>query len=86
MAVLFGIQEKTARMLMQKIREAIKFSEDFSMKGIANIHKHIVACYKQDKPVRNYDCLKKKSCPIIDLTDDGKVKCFLYFSNSRLFC
>jgi hypothetical protein len=36
-AVRFGVHERTARMFMQKVREAMKSSEDFPMKGIVNV-------------------------------------------------
>jgi hypothetical protein len=37
MPVRFGVQDKTARMFMQKVREAMNSSGDFPMKGIVNI-------------------------------------------------
>ena len=62
MAVRFGVQEKTARMFMQKVREAMKSSEDFPMKGIVNVDEYVVGGYEEGKPSRSYDSLKKKSC------------------------
>lgn len=40
-AVCFGIQEKTARMFMKKVREAMKLSKDFFRKGI-NVDEYVV--------------------------------------------
>lgn len=86
MAVRFGVQEKTARMFMQKVREAMKSSEDFLMKGIVNVDEYVVGGYEEGKPGRSYDSFKKKAVCAVELTDDGKVKRFLHLSNSRLFC
>ena len=60
MPVRFGVQEKTARMFMQKVREAMKSSEDFPMKGIVNVDEYVVGGYEEGKPGRSYYSSKKK--------------------------
>lgn len=78
-AVRFGIQEKTARLFMHKVREAMKSSEDFPMKGNVNVDEYVVGGYEQGKPGRSYDSSKKKAVCAVELTDDGKVKRFYTF-------
>ena len=78
-AVRFGVQEKTARMFMQKVREAMKSSEDFPMKGIVNVDEYVVGGYEEGKSGRSYDSLKKKAVCAVELTDDGKVNRFYTF-------
>ena len=78
-AVRFGIHERTARMFMLKIREAMKSSEDFPMKGIVNVDEYVVGGYEEGKPGRSYDSNKKKAVCAVELTDDGKVKRFYTF-------
>ena len=79
MALRFGVQEKTARMFTQKVREAMKSSEDFPTKGIVNVDEYDVGGYEEGKPGRSYDSLKKKAVCAVELTDDGKVKHFYTF-------
>ena len=79
MAVRFGVQVKTARMFMQKVREAMKSSENFPMKGVVNVDQYVVGGYQEGKPGRSYNSLKKKAVCAVELTDDGKVKRFYTF-------
>lgn len=79
MAVRFGVQEKTARMFMQKVREAMKPSGDFPMKGIVNVDEYVVGGYQEGKPGRSYSSSKKKAVCAVELTDRGKVKRFYTF-------
>ena len=79
MAVRFGVQEKTARMFMQKVREAMKSSGDFPMKGIVNVDEYVVGGYQEGRPGRSYDSSKKKAVCAVELTDRGKVKRFYTF-------
>lgn len=79
MAVRFGVQEKTARMFMQKVREAMKSSGDFPMKGIVNVDEYVVGGYQEGKPGRSYSSSKKKAVCAVELTDRGKVKRFYTF-------
>jgi hypothetical protein len=41
-AVCFGVHERTARMFMQKLREAMKSSEDFLMNRVVNVDEYVV--------------------------------------------
>jgi len=79
MAVRFGVQEKTARMFMQKVREVMKSSGDFPMKGIVNVDEYVVGGYQEGRPGRSYDSSKKKAVCAVELTDRGKVKRFYTF-------
>ena len=78
-AVRFGVHERTARMFMKKIREAMKSREDFPMKGVVNVDEYVVGSYEEGKPGRSYDSNKKKAVCAVELTDDGKVKRFYTF-------
>jgi transposase-like protein len=78
-AVRFGVHERTARMFMHKVREAMKSSEDFPMKGIVNVDEYVVGGYEEGKPGRSYDSNKKKAVCAVELTDEGKVKRFYTF-------
>jgi hypothetical protein len=77
--VRFGIREITARMFMQKVREAMKSSENFPMKGNVNVDEYVVGGYEEGKPGRSYESNKKKAVCAVELTDDGKVKRFYTF-------
>jgi hypothetical protein len=78
-AVRFGVHERTARMFMQKVREAMKSSEDFPMKGVVNVDEYVVGGYEEGKPGRSYDSSKKKAVCAVELTEQGKVKRFYTF-------
>ena len=78
-AVRFGVREITARMFMQKVREAMKSSEDYPMTGTVNVDVYVVGGYEEGKPGRSYDSNKKKAVCAVELTDDGKVKRFYTF-------
>jgi len=78
-AVRFGVQERTARMFMQKVREAMKSSEDYPMTGVVNVDEYVIGGYEEGKPGRSYDSNKKKAVCAVELTDDGKVKRFYTF-------
>jgi transposase-like protein len=77
--VRFGIREITARMFMQKVRQAMKSSENFPMKGNVNVDEYVIGGYEEGKPGRSYDSKKKKAVGAVELTDDGKVKRFYTF-------
>lgn len=81
-AVRLGIQEKTARLFMHKVREAMKSSEDFPMKGNVHVDEYVIGGYEQGKPGRSYDSSKKKAVCAVELTGDGKVKRFYTFKIS----
>ena len=78
-AVRFGIQPRTARMFMHKVRQAMKSSEDYPMKGTVNVDEFVVGGYEEGKPGRSYDSTKKKAVCAVELTEEGKVKRFYTF-------
>jgi CRISPR/Cas system CSM-associated protein Csm2 small subunit len=78
-AVRFGVHQRTARLFMHKVREAMKSSEDFPMKGNVNVDEYVVGGYEKRKPGRSYDSTKKKAICAVELTDGGKVKRFYTF-------
>jgi hypothetical protein len=41
-AVRFGVHERTARMFMQEVREAMESSEDYPMTGMVNVDEYVV--------------------------------------------
>lgn len=78
-SVRFGIQEKTARMFMQKVRKAMKSSGNYPMKGIVHVDEFVVGGYEEGKPGRSYDSKKKKVVCAVELTEEGKVRRFYAF-------
>src|SRR5680860_974809 len=79
MSIRFGVHQRTARLFMHKVREAMKSSEDFPMKGIVNVDEYVVGGHEEGKPGRSYDSTKKKAVCAVELTDKGKVKRFYTF-------
>ena len=45
--VHFRVHERTARMYMQKVREAMKSRQDYPMAGIVNVDEHVEGGYKR---------------------------------------
>lgn len=78
-AVRLGAQEKTARMFMQKVREAMKRSGGFPMKGIVNGYEYVVGGYQKGQPVRSYDGPKQKGAFVLELADRVIVNRFYTF-------
>lgn len=74
MGVRFGVTEKTARLFMHKIREAMKSSEHYPMDGIVHIDEFVVGGREKGKVGRSYDSKKKKVVTAVELTDKGKIK------------
>ena len=50
-SVSFGVHERTAKMFVQKVREAMKSSEDYPMTGVVNAH-DVVGVYEVGKSGR----------------------------------
>jgi transposase-like protein len=67
------------QMAIRYVREAMKSSEDFPMKGIVNVDEYVVGGYEEGKPGRSYDSTKKKAVCAVKLTNKGKVKRFYTF-------
>jgi transposase-like protein len=74
MAVRYGITEKTARLFMHKIREAMKSSENNPIKGKVHIDEFVVGGKEEGQVGRSYNSNKKKAICAVELTDNGKVK------------
>ncbi len=74
MGVRYGVTEKTARLFMLKIREAMSSSGDNPMDGNVHVDEFVLGGREQGKVGRSYQSNKKKAVTAVQLTDDGKVK------------
>ena len=74
MGVRYGITEKTARLFMMKVREAMKSSGNNPMDGEVHVDEFVLGGREKGKIGRSYDGKKKKAVIAIQLTEDGKVK------------
>ena len=70
----FGVTEKTARLFMHKIREAMKSSENHPIDGNVHIDEFVIGGKEEGKVGRSYQSNKKKVVCAVELTDEGKVK------------
>ena len=70
----YGITEKTARLFMMKVREAMKSSENYPMDGEVHVDEFVVGGKETGKIGRSYDTAKKKTVCAVQLTQEGKVK------------
>lgn len=74
MGVRYGITEKTARLFMLKVREAMNSSNNHPMDGNVQVDEFVLGGYEQGKIGRSYKAKKKKAITAVQLTDDGKIK------------
>jgi transposase-like protein len=74
MGVRYGVTEKTARLFMHKIREAMKSSENNPIDGDVDIDEFVLGGREKGKVGRSYDSKKKKAVCAVQLTELGKVK------------
>lgn len=74
MGVRYGVTEKTARLFMHKIREAMKSSENHTMDGNVHVDEFVIGGREKGKVGRSYHTKKKKVVTAIELTDQGKIK------------
>ena len=74
MGVRFGVTEKTARLFMHKIREAMKSSGNNPIEGIVHVDEFVIGGKEKGKVGRSYNSKKKKIVCSVELTDSGKVK------------
>jgi len=72
--VRFGITEKTARLFMHKVREAMKPSGGLPMDGSVHIDEFVPGGREEGKVGRSYDSKKKKAVCAVQLTHEGKVR------------
>ena len=73
-AVRFSVTEKTARLFMLKIREAMESSGNSPMTGIVHVDEFVLGGREENKVGRSYNAKKKKAITAVELTHDGKVK------------
>jgi hypothetical protein len=74
MGVRYGVTEKTARLWMHKVREAMESSENHPMDGEVHVDEFVLGGREKDKIGRSYNAKKKKAITAIELTKEGKVK------------
>ena len=72
--VRFGITDKTARLFMHKVREAMKSSENHPIDGNVHIDEFVVGGKEKGRIGRSYHTKKKKIVCAVELTEEGKVK------------
>lgn len=70
----FSVTEKTARLFMHKVREAMKSSGNNPMKGTVHIDEFVIGGKEEGMVGRSYDGKKKKVVCAVELTNEGKVK------------
>lgn len=74
MGVRYGVTEKTARLFMHKVREAMKSSENYPIDGSVDIDEFVLGGKEKGKVGRSYNSKKKKTVCAVQLTSMGKVK------------
>lgn len=74
MGVRYGVTEKTARLFMLKVREAMSSSGNNPMDGNVHVDEFVLGGKEQGKVGRSYNSKKKKAVTAIQLTEQGKVK------------
>lgn len=74
MGVRYGVTEKTARLFMLKVREAMASSGNNPMDGNVHVDEFVLGGKEEGKTGRSYDAKKKKAVTAVQLTEDGKVK------------
>ncbi len=70
----YGVTERTARLFMHKVREAMKSSEKYPMDGEVEVDEFVVGGHEKGKVGRSYDAKKKKAVCAVEYTNEGKVK------------
>lgn len=70
----YGVTEKTARLFMHKVREAMKSKHNYPMKGKVEVDEFVFGGKETGKVGRSYDAKKKKAVCAVEYTDEGKVK------------
>ena len=73
-SVRFGVTEKTARLFMHKVREAMKSSGNNPMDGTVHVDEFVLGGREKEQIGRSYKAKRKKAITAVQLTDDGKVK------------
>lgn len=74
MSVRYGVTERTARLFMHKVREAMQSSENHPMDGNVEVDEFVLGGYEEGKVGRSYDAKKKKAVTALQLDENKKVK------------
>ena len=74
MGVRYRITEKTARLLMLKVREAMSSSGNNPMNGEVHVDEFVLGGREKDEIGRSYHGKKKMANTAVQLTKEGKVK------------
>jgi hypothetical protein len=74
MGVRYGVTEKTARLFMLKVREAMASSGKNPMDGDVHVDEFVLGGREAGKTGRSYNSKKKKAVTAIQLTKESKVK------------
>ena len=74
MSVRYGVTEKTARLFMLKVREAMASSGNNPMDGDVHVDEFVLGGKDEGKIGRSYDSKKKKAITAVQLTEEGKVR------------
>lgn len=74
MGVRYGVTEKTARLFMLKVREAMESSRKHPMDGTVHVDEFVIGGVEKGKVGRSYDAKKKKAVTAVQLTKDAKVR------------
>ena len=80
MGVRFSVTEKTARLFMHKVREAMKSSENHPINGRVQVDEFVLGGKEEGKVGRSYDSKKKEGeCNL------NSVCFFFRFKNNLIF-
>lgn len=71
-----GITQKTAWLFMQKVRHAMKSSEQFPMEGNVHVDEFVIGKKEEGKRGRSSETEKKKVVCAIEMSDQSKIKRF----------
>lgn len=74
MSIRYTVTERTARLFMHKVREAMKSSENNPMDGDVHVDEFVLGGKEEGKVGRSYDSKKKKAITAIQLTKEGKIR------------
>ena len=72
--VRYRVTEKTARLFMHKVREAMAPNGGHPMDGAVQVDQFILGGYEAGKVGRGHDAKKKESVAAVQFTDTGKVR------------
>ena len=83
--VRYGVTEKTARLFMHKIREAMKSSGKNPIDGVVHINKFVLGGKENGKVGGSYDSKKKKTVFRSSINRIWKSTTYVCNANRRLF-